>query len=92
MYESKELTKQLTQLFVRIKDQTIFKFQIGFCCHLEKITDIEYENYDQIIRLERKDVRTYSELQSLFTEINTELDAKNENISSKVSGLVFDEI
>ena len=73
-YDNKELTKQLTQRFVRLIDQPNLKFQLSFYFHFEKKTDNEYEKDDHYNRLKKKHVRTQLELESSINEVDNELD------------------
>ena len=54
---TKELTKQITQILVRLRDQTTFRNQVSFYCHFEKTDEGDYQRKHHHIRLEMKHVK-----------------------------------
>ena len=53
----KELINQLSQSFVKLEVQPNSKLHLGFCCHIGKPLDTEYESEDLFFRLELKQVK-----------------------------------
>ena len=91
-YHNSETTKGFFQMFVRLLDQPIFKFQTTFVRHLQKRTDIEFQIHSIFNRLELNQIKTQSDLETTVSEMKNKIEAKIEEEQMEGSGWVLDKI